>query len=1294
MDTHPAQPRRPSASDVMSAPGNLIAPWTTLESFPPRQSIEPPPMPKLPPMLKPIDAPDDDEPETTDDSDDDAPAGSGQPSSNVFDALPAPVQEHSHGQSRQAQPSYMMQAAASPPKLTASSAPVTQNNLSKRKGSIPDTYNKVSESEQSQISSKIETDSRQQNMTMKDLPPDPEQKGMKSPSENLMVPSSTGKTRNRGNSSTSILDRPRYSYDIPRPGEQASQPQTDKPLPSVYFPSLIDAGHRSLVVNHAEEESKSENSFEGLPPIRRISGIGFDFNPRDSNTVSSDDGDDHEIEEEREEENDQENGHEEEDLAEEEEDIDPFHALQHHSYSEDSQAEIFAALRAAAGMNNDDPNMGGQRPGAALTRPQPQTPLRQLGSTRPPVPYAVSPMHSLDPLRLQREQKGAVNSGLRPDIATNGDNNFTKSEDVWVPPPFASPGNASDVTISPQRFSLGAGTHVLTHGPTSPRKESQEERAWRNSWTPQQPPSSAQRYPEPFRPQVPVSAGAPDEDDLPPQYFQSAIPQVSAFIPRQQATGVGSLPDSDGSDRNSGFAKETGEGIRSSSRDRGKPASRDGASPTSKNTATMRDYNDTDSSIGSDDGRDQNRRNSFFAGFNRVSTAAGSAHESMVAHPAASRHDLPLSTQSSPTTPNDRKKAGFKNSSPAELVPPVPPLPKPNRLAVLAASGPSEEPGKKKRFSGLSSMFGKSSNHGSKASISESSRERPSVEPPPEALLPKQAQILGTGLHSNPRTFLSKLTAGGEQPAHTRQDSKNLKSKLGIGAESSQPRRETKTRKPGAGLLTGIIGKRPTQQEQPEETTSIRSKIGPPIYHPPAFLLARSNSNLGGQSKPTQKPQPPLPSSPQSARQADLERERGRRMSRERQYPTVPIPNGYTLVRGEGATPVRTEYDPRGFNLVQQTDPRYAQGSRQNAGPSTQDLSLSQGSRSPNLTIESSEGSQLRDPRRLSREDMLARSPARSPEGQQRPYQLSLPGDKEDGEPRPAPMGNDVPIISPPRRVRNSVVPLSSPETAQVAIIQRLVHPVLRHPQSPAGYPLPDDDVFSPVNSSAGDIPAPAAPKWPEQKDRPEPNSTLHRGNKAQVVLGLSRRPRAHSKPLREEDVLAAPDALQKEMGARLEITPSPSPPSVGTPLSRREQGDPDGSRESSNKASLDREVMHIPIPEPKPSPDLYNASPRLPKSATSPNNDSSISISKDDKEVIEEEAARRGSRSSAHPAELDDPESEMLKRARGKGEEKIPAQENLLDVEDHEPVMMSATSYPGQEWNPYAGGVYEDYLD
>jgi hypothetical protein len=1282
-----------------------------LEAFPAGHSTEPPPMPVLPPMLKATEAPDIDGVDSSDESDTSAPVDTELASLDALGTVPAGQEEDSHDQEHQTHQPYQMQPAISSRTHAIASGTAAHSERSRKAVAGPGTHEKRSEHEWVLISSEVEARSdtlQQPNPPANGLLSNRGLKLKKSPDETLMVPSSTNRTRNRGNSSTSILDRPRYSYDIPRPEEPASAPQTSRVPPSVYFPSLIDFRDQSLSVNHTEADdskgdSKSENSFEGLPPIRRISGIGFDFNPQDSSaTLPSNEDDDNGNEEEHENEHENTNEHGDEDEVEEEEHIDPFHALQRHSYADSSQAEIFAALRAAAGLDDDEPGMGGQQPSIGLARHKPQTPLRQPRPTRPPVPYAVSPMHSKDPLRLQRERKASLNTDDRAGVPTNGEEGFRRSEDARIPPPFASPTNASDVIKSPQRFSLATPStqgHMRCEN-FSPRGENQDERAWRNSWTPQQPPSSAHRYPGLFRPPVPGPDGPLDADDLPPQYFQSAIPQVSAFIPRQQP-GVGPPPDAEGPGYTSGFFKEIGERIRGASIDRGKSVSQDGDLPMEKNPDSMREYDDTDSSIVSEDGGDPRRGNNhLYAGFNRASTTAGSAHESMVAHPAASRPDLTLSGPSSPTSPNDRKNAVVKNLSPVDPIPPVPPLPKPNRLAVLAASGPSEEFGKKKRFSGLTGMFAKSTNHGSKGSISESARDtrdRPSIEPPPEALFPKQAQILGTGPHSSPRTFLSRLTAGGEQPTHSRQDNKNLKSKLGIGGDSSQLKRDNKPRKaPGAGLLTGIMSRRQTQQDQSGETSSIRSKvIGPPIYHPPAFLAERTNTGVSEQSAPTQQQQPVTPLLQQNPQSPDTERERGRRMSKERQYPTVPIPGGYTLVRGEDATPIRTAYDPRGLNHQQQADLRSAQGARQNAGPLTgpqihgnaqaaQDLALSQGSRSPNLTIESSEGSQRRDPRRLSRDDILARSPARSPEGQQRPYQLSLPGDKEDGEPEPAPLNNDVPIILPPRKGRNSVVPLSQPETAQVAIIQRMVHPALRNPQTP----LKDDDVFSPASSTPKDTSTPSLPKWLQQKDTPDTSSKVERGNnKAQVVLGLS--PRVPSKPLREEDVLAPPDPLQKEIGARLDITPSPSPPSVGTPLSHRGMREHERSRESSNRAS-DREGMRIPIPEPKPSPDLYSASPRLPKSTSSTNHDSG-STGIDDKEVTEDEAARCRGGSPSQLAELDDPESEMLKRARGKGEEKIPAEEDLLDVDD-QPVTMSATSYPGQEWNPYADGVYEDF--
>lgn len=1256
-------------------------------------------MPTLPPMLNPNKNPEDGQSESEDGSDVIARVDTEQSSSDALDSVGAHEEENSRGQDIQTHQSYPMQGAASLPPPPVSGNTVSQNGSSNKEGVPANPHG-----ERSMVAPPVQPRPdlvQLSNPHVKDVSPNPELTSTLAPKETLMVPSSNPMTRSRGNSSTSILDRPRYSYDIPRPQESASSSQLNKPLPSVYFPSLIDSPDftvsRGGKVDGPKAGFKSEDSFKGLPPIRRISGIGFDFNPRDSKAAASNsDGDDSENGEDE-----HENKYEHETATEaetkndhqvgDEENIDPFNAIQQQqAYTDNTQAEIFAAFRAATGIDHQETGRATQSPPAGFV---PQTPHRQ--GAREPISYVVSPMNSMDPLRQQREYQAGINAGRRPDMFNSGEGGgFGRLDDVLISPPFASPDNSSDVTISPQRFSLGApGTRGHMHSQsTIARRDTQEERTWRNSWA-QQPPSAAQRYPDLFK--QPASARLPDDEDLPPQYFQSGIPQVSAFTPRQQTTeyqlpGVGPPPDEERprSRRNSGFFKEIGERIRSASRDRGNSISQDRALPGDKNTHDTREYDDSDSSIASEDEKVQKRRNSFFAGFNRTSiSGAASTHESMVAHPASSRHDLSLTPQTtSPSTPNDKKKSVFRNSVPAEPIPPVPPLPKPNRLAVLAASA-EEQPGKKKRFSGLSSMFGKSNNHASKASISESAQARPAIEPPPEALLSKQSQILGTGAHSNPRTFLSKLTATGET-THSRQESKNLKSKLGIGSDSSQPRRETKTRRPsGANLLTGIMGRRGTQQEQPEETSSIRSKIGPPIYHPPAFLVARTYGNIPGQQTVAQNPQPAPPSQPQNAQPADGERDRGRRMSGVRHQPTVSAPNGFALTRGEGANSTPTEYDPRGLNQLQQADSRFTQG-RQNSGPlsgpqlhinvqtTAQDTARSQGSRSPNLTIESSDGSQRRDPRRASRDDILARSPARSPEGQQRPYQLTLPDNLQDGISQPAPMANDVPIISPPRKGRNSVVPLSSPETAQVAIFQQMGHPILRHPQFRAPSPLPDDDVFSPANSK---------PKEIKLQNAIETNSKLDRGNKMQSVL--DRRARAPNKTLRETDVLAAADALQKEMGARLEITPSPSPPIESIPLPRWGKKEHEPSRDSGNR-TLNIGEMRIPIPDPRPSPDLYSASPRLAK-PTPPSNSDNEGVGKDDKEVDEE--AKNGSRSSGQLAELDDPESHMLRRARGPGEEKIPA-EGLLDVEDHEPVTMSATSYPGQEWNPYAAGGYEDF--
>lgn len=1292
----------------MSAPGHLIAPWAM--RAPDGQPAESQAILEPPPERKSNEHSAVEDPESSDTDDIPLPI-----SKDLQDFHDDPSTHHSH----------IMQTTDSSPTIPISAEPIPHNHRSNgREKAWSNTHGEPSESDWILVSSQVESHSdvlQQPRQAVKYPPSNPER--AVSPDGSLMLPVSAVQTRNRGNSSTSILDRPRYSYDIPRPLEAGSLPETDNGLPAVYFPSLVDSPPRDINARHDVADTQSDswgsNSFKGLPPIQRISGIGFDFGQSLSITgFSTNDDDDGEKDKKSEGKEEIKNGDEKrtgddekekdkkgnEDANanaykedgqvedEDEEDIDPFHALQLQAHGRSSQAEISAALRAAADSNEDETL---QQTATAIAQQPPRTPIRQKDSARLSVQHPFPPTDSNGPLRQRDEYQATINTGRPLDTPTTGHEGFGGSDDASISSPFTSPKKRSDVTVPPQRLSLVApNTRGHKRGESSgSRREPQDERVWRNSWNSQQPPSSAQRYPDLFRPEAPVSEKHLDSADLPPQYYQSPISHEEAFIPRQQTTeyqlaGVGPPPNVErsGSRRGSAFFKEIGDRIRSASKDRGKSISQDAPLPVEKNTDFINQYDDTESS---DDGRpDRSRRSSFFVGFNRTpASRSGSAHDSMVAHPAASRKDLTLPTQSPPAPTKDGKRSFFNKMST-----PIEPVPKLNRLTALAVYGSSEEPGKKKRFSGLSNMFSKTANHSAKNSISESIRERPSVDEPPQATPPgrpsqvrptqgrppKHLQLLGTGPLVQPRP-----AAGGDS-MNSRPEGKSPRQKLNIAGNFSQLRRDTRAHMPSAaGLLTGIMGKRQTQQEQSEEKPSIRSKIGPPIYHPPQFLVSRTNSDAGAQPTPAQNQEPESPFLPQNNQLGDIERNRGRRFSRERQYPTVPIPNGYSLVRGEGATPTRTEYDPRGLNL-QQMDPRQTQGTRQNVGPLSgpqfynSDLALSQGSRSPNLTIGSSDGSQR--PRRLSRDGILARSPARSPEGQQRPYQLSLPGDEEDRESYPATPSNDVPIIGPSGNGRSSIIPLAPPETAQVAIIQRLAHPVLRHPQSPAGYPLPDDDVFSPINPLMKDVPPPPPPEW---QTKPDASLKSERGEK-QTSMGRKIRAPGKSKL---EDVLAAPDTLDKNMGARLEITPSPSPPSGDSSLRQRGNKLPESGQESNNK-TLNGEGQHVAIPEPRPSPDLYNASPRLPKLTHHVDNGSG-SVGKDDKEVHEDAL---GNNSSSHPAELDDPESHMLRRARGTQEEKIPAEEDMLGVEDHEPVTMSATSYPGQEWNPYAGGVYEEF--
>jgi len=1069
----------------------------------------------------------------------------------------------------------------------------------------------------------------------KDPPSKPKPEAI-SPGEALPTSSeSNTQNRDRADSYTSVLDRPRGSYDFPKPAPAPPPITRPKSPPAVYFPSLIDSSDQEDSVQQTEsEDDNSTSSFKGLPPIRRVSKLGFDYSPGRSKTrfpVNNDE----EVEEE---------------------DDDEFHTpTQEHDYGErEDEIDAVSAASATAGLAHPEADRDTPQSNPAHSRQQSQTSQASIqDSTGPNIAFTGSSRHSQETIQQRLPNEDA----------------FSRSPDPWrasliTPPSHASPGKLSDITISPQRFSYEEpGARTPLYNKPMPRPV----------WGQSQPPSSAQRYPGLFRPEQSAFEVPRGGGDIPSPYYQTNTPREPNLPPSQQ-TDEYQLPSLN------------------SSMEMSNSISHEGVS-FERATDSPHGYDDADSLATSEETKGQKKqRNSFFSGFNRASTGVygySRNRDSIVAHPAGSQMDLALSPHSPPGTPLERRRSLFGHPSPIEQ------RSKAFQIPTVSTSVIPEEPSKKKRFSGLGSMFGRSGNQTSKGSAS--GRPQAKGEVFHHARQLSEPPIQSAAAIDQPRKFLSRLTTGGDS-SHSRQDSKNWKKKLNNSSDPPQPVRGNKTRKPsGAGLLTGIIGRRTTQPEQHDESSSqgTRSLRSQPQSLPKLLPPPRTYTDIEEHPTPVFKQAPPSPWLPHKNQSLEQDRERGRRTSRERQYPSVPIPGGYKLVRGEGAIPVPTEYDPRGLNHPQQVDPMYAhqdQGVYQNPvsllggaqpygkgqppGPHPSTFIPSQisgqGNLTPNFgTTELIESQLSHLPRRLSRDDILARSPARSPEGQQRPYELRLPGEEEDRDIRSTRKNKEMPIISPPSDTRPSV-PISDPEKPPNRTIRRLAQPVIRHPQSPAGYPLPDDSVYSPVDPSAKDLPPPPAPKWPPLRDGTTTPSDLARSDTHQTsVSGVSQGSGASG----QRSLLAVQDALDR---ASQRPSASPTPPSPGiTPPPARPSSIQASSSSSSNPVPTTTTTSPTIAP-PHPSPDLYTASPRLPKSKP---------LSPPPEIPSTENGA----------AELEDPESAAL-RARTWQEEKIPADadgEEDGEEEEQEEVRMSATSYPGQEWNPYAEGVYvEDYID
>jgi len=1290
--------------------------------------------------------------------------------------------------------------------------------------------------------------------------------------------------RPRGNTSNSILDRPRYSYDVPRATEnsppsvqqksprsqyqppaapasfQNPKPQYVEPQPR-YQPPPVITSFQNPTPQYMAEEPQTSTSFKGLPPIRRTSTFGLGFGSRQSRQRFS---------------------------IEDEEEETPRVPQIPQQFESQGSTDPVGFRESPANPDAYWQAHRSQNSAASSHIPPPVPPFDE--------PQSMGHAGSLD---QSQRPAGPYNAPRATDPSAD---DIMRSQEAWRPglttpttlaPSLSSPGKWSEATVSPQRpspeqqrnRSFSNDSEVLYNERMGRTVLNQQGRPYET------PPSSAQRYPELFRPGQTAPDEARDAGDLPSHYYQAPITREAAFLPRQQTNeyqlpGVGPPTDEPGpgSQRNSGIFRELGNKIRSASRERGNSLSYDGGMQfPGQYEKEQNEY--AESSAPSEDTQGhQKRRNSFFGRKHAFTTGmAPLSRESTVAHPA-SRIDFLSSAQASPITSlHERKRSFFSNSNSSS------PASKPDKLARASTSGLGDGLGKKKRFSGLTTMFGRTAPSPRASPLLQATREVPQLERQPvDSPNPNQQQFgmqspplgaqeqqpkpptqqrsfinkfspdpsqprsessrsrgstgllaswkandasrlreepkprTGTGLSdaSQPRSghksrsstgFLSAFTgndssqpqqetkprsnhlgaftsittndpsqprpgnkprsstgllsafSGGEnsqsqqenkprsstgllraftgnESSQSQQESKTRSRRLGAftsvhtnsdpsqhrseqenkprsntgilsafssshtNTDPSQSHQESKTRKMSqstSALLGGIMGRRSNQQEKREDSSSngTRSQGSQQQYHHNQVPSAQTYSDIQQNPAPTQQSaQParqgqtlrqivgqqqqrqvqPLPAQ-QAQRDPWSDSKRGRGMDREPRYDSVPIPGGYSLVRGDGAVPMATEYDPRGLNRLQQNGSRSnqdAQG-RQAAAPlgpshiNTQQQSVhnrtspqtaiehrSLKNSPPNLAPLETDNFQ-RSSRRISREDVLARSPARAPQGQQPPYQLSLPGDIEDRAP---PLDKDPPVISPPASFRSSSTLQSPPAKVSQSqlptspTIQRLAQPVIRHPQSPAGYPLPDDTVFSPINPSANNLPPPPPPKWPQHLDNTDHHhlnitSDLNRSNT--LLSGISQVSHLSSSRL------APLDALDEETGARQGITPSPTPPSPGfTP--------PPGPQ-SRNHNSLTMNITASSANRRK-SPDLYNASPQLPKTA----ND--LSLGQGNGGMDEMEKARKVAIAQEEKIFYD-------KDRLGTGE----------DVDEEVgPAAMSATSYPGQEWNPYAG-VYED---
>ncbi|KAF7903133.1 hypothetical protein BELL_0902g00020 [Botrytis elliptica] len=533
------------------------------------------------------------------------------------------------------------------------------------------------------------------------------------------------------------------------------------------------------------------------------------------------------------------------------------------------------------------------------------------------------------------------------------------------------------------------------------------------------PPSSTQRYPELFGGPVTEIRSDPD---MPGGYHQAPPSRTEPFpsyhradeLPGARPLESANEPTAHRRRRSSDLVNRGINLVRSLSRERRSSVSKEEKKYPINTSASspMRDDR-------------QKRRGSGFWGTFDISgeQSSNSGRESMVAQHSGSQSNFMSSQHDSPQTP----KSFLNPNSTLET----------SHSNMFGRSTTTmgktlQKDEKRSRLSGLSGLFTRSPKGDGSVLFKpkRATTDLSSFGPRTGTLSSPQFEdhsIQSTNMGhkrrpSQPLNFLSKLgpsTSLQKTETPSRQDSK-----LHL---------EPRPRRPSvSGLLTGMLRKRSNTLEKDSERNEDDGRK--PVVVP----VARMYSDLGSESHEVLPDAITTPA--QRLKKKDQEQEQTRSSRRsdgnkqdyshprshhhprwydtpprlpEPQYDSVPIPDGYNLVRGDGTTPTPTNYDPRGINKFNRPSlgEDLPNSSQQYSVPSPVSPLAYSGSsilhQSPplhqtfsperrliNLPSIDTHRSPLISSIRTdlpSDEDILARSPAREQPGQQRPFQLALP---------------------------------------------------------------------------------------------------------------------------------------------------------------------------------------------------------------------------------------------------------------------------------------------------------------